>query len=58
MGEKRNPYRTFVGESEGKRPLGRATRERENHFKMDFKEQEGGCGLDSSSSEETSNGLL
>jgi hypothetical protein len=27
MGEKKNAYRLFVGESEGKRPLGRPNRE-------------------------------
>jgi hypothetical protein len=35
MGEKRNPYRILVGESEGKRPLGRPRRWWVDNIKMD-----------------------
>ena len=35
-------YRILVGESEGKRPLGRPSRRREDNIKMDLKEV--GCG--------------
>jgi hypothetical protein len=42
MGERRGVYRVLVGKPEGKRPLGRPRRTREDHIKMDF--QEVGCG--------------
>jgi hypothetical protein len=35
-------YRVWVGKSEGKRPLGRPRRRREDNIKMDI--QEVGCG--------------
>jgi hypothetical protein len=38
MGEKRNAYRTLVGKSEGKRPLGRPRRKWVGNIKMDFRE--------------------
>jgi transcription termination factor 2 len=45
MGEKRNSYRIFVGETEGKRPLGRPRRRWKDNIKMDLKET-GGDGMD------------
>ena len=42
MGARRGLYRVFVGEPEGKRPLGRLRRRYEDNFKMDL--QEVGCG--------------
>jgi len=41
-GEGRGVYRVLVGKPEGKRPLGRPRRGRENIIKMDL--QEVGCG--------------
>jgi hypothetical protein len=38
MGEKRNPYRIFVRNPEGKRPLGRPRRRYVNKIKMDLRE--------------------
>jgi hypothetical protein len=38
MGEKRNAYRILVGNSEGKRPLGRARCRWVDIIKMDLKE--------------------
>jgi hypothetical protein len=38
MGEKRNVYMILVGKPEGKRPLGRPTRKREDNTKMDLRE--------------------
>jgi hypothetical protein len=38
MGEKRNAYRTFVGNQEGKRTLGRIRRRCEDNIKMDLRE--------------------
>jgi hypothetical protein len=40
-GGRRAVYRVLVGKSEGKRPLGRPRRRRENNIKMDL--QEVGC---------------
>jgi hypothetical protein len=40
MGEKMNAYRTFVGNPEGKRPLGRPRRRRVDNIKMDLRETE------------------
>jgi hypothetical protein len=37
MGAKRNAYRIFVGEPEGKRPLGRPTRRWVDNIKTDLK---------------------
>ncbi|KAJ4446911.1 hypothetical protein ANN_13612 [Periplaneta americana] len=38
MGESRNAYRVLVGRPEGKRPLGRPRRRREDNIKMDLRE--------------------
>jgi hypothetical protein len=38
MVEKRNAYRILLGNSEGKRPLGRPRRRRVNNTKMDLRE--------------------
>jgi hypothetical protein len=38
MGEGRNVYRALVGKLEGKRPLGRPRRRREDGIKMDLRE--------------------
>jgi len=43
MGEKIGVYRVLVGKPEGKRPLGRPRRRREDNIKMDL--QEVGCGF-------------
>jgi hypothetical protein len=42
MGERRGVYRVLVGKPEGKRPLGRPRRRREDNIKMNL--QEVGCG--------------
>ena len=45
MGERRGVYRVLVGKPEGKRPLGRPRRRREDNIKLDL--QEVGCeGMD------------
>jgi hypothetical protein len=46
MGEERNAYWIFVGNSEGKRPLGRPRRRMVDNTKMDFREM-GWGGMDS-----------
>jgi hypothetical protein len=38
MGEGRGAYRVLVGRPEGKRPLGRPRRRREDNIKMDVRE--------------------
>jgi hypothetical protein len=38
MGEKRNAYRILVGNSEGRRPLGRPRRRWVENIKMDLRE--------------------
>jgi hypothetical protein len=38
IGEKRNAYRTLVGNPEGKRPLGRSRRRWVDNIKMDVRE--------------------
>ena len=43
MGEGRGVHRLLVGKPEGKRPLGRPRRRREDNIKMDLQEMEGGC---------------
>jgi hypothetical protein len=40
MGEGRGVYKTLVGRSEGKRPLGRRRRRWEDNIKMDLREIE------------------
>jgi hypothetical protein len=45
MGEKRNAYRIFVGEPEGKRPLGRPRRRWVDNIKIDLREK-GWDGVD------------
>jgi transcription termination factor 2 len=45
MGEKRNAYKIFVGEQEGKRPLGRPRRRWVDNIKMYLREI-GWDGLD------------
>ena len=42
MGERRVVYRVLVGETEGKRPLGRPMRRWQDNIKMDL--QEVACG--------------
>jgi len=44
MGEGRGVHRFLVGKPEGKRPLGRPRRRREDAIKMDVQEVGGGCG--------------
>jgi hypothetical protein len=48
MGEKRNAYRTLVGNPEGKRPLGRPRRRWVDNLKMDLRERgwDGGDWID------------
>jgi hypothetical protein len=38
MGKMRNAYSSLVGIPEGKRPLGRLSRGRENNIRMDVRE--------------------
>jgi len=38
MGERRGVYRVLVGQPQGKRPLGRPRRRREDNIKMDLQE--------------------
>jgi hypothetical protein len=38
MGERRGVHRVLVGETEGKRPLGRHRRRWEENIKMDFQD--------------------
>jgi hypothetical protein len=45
MGEKRNAYRIFVGNPEGKRPLGRPRRRWLDNIKIDLREI-GSDGMD------------
>ena len=44
MGEGRGVHRVLVGKPEGKRPLRRPRRRREDNIKMDRQEVGGGCG--------------
>jgi len=44
MGENRGVHRVLVGKPEGKRPLGRPRRRREDNIKMDLQEIGGGRG--------------
>ena len=44
MGEDRGMHRVLVGKPEGKRPLGRRRRRREDNIKMDLQEVGGGRG--------------
>jgi hypothetical protein len=50
MGEIRNAYKILIEKPEGKRPLGRSRRRRQENIKMNHKEYVGGYGLDPSSS--------
>jgi hypothetical protein len=43
LGEERGVYRVFVGKLEGKKPLKRPRRRREDNIRMDLKEV--GCGV-------------
>jgi hypothetical protein len=43
--DERRAYRVLVGKAEGKRPLGRTRRRRENNIKTDLKEVGWGHGL-------------
>jgi hypothetical protein len=38
MGEERNVYKVLIGKPEGKRPLGRPRRKREDGIRMDLRE--------------------
>jgi hypothetical protein len=51
IGEKRKLYKVLVGKSEGKRPLGRPRRRWEDGIRIDLREIDWGCGLDSTGSE-------
>jgi hypothetical protein len=42
--ERRGVHRVLVGKPEGKRPLGRPRRRREDNIKMNLQEVGGGCG--------------
>ena len=44
MGEGRGVHRVLVRKPEGKRPLWRPRRRREDNIKMDLQEVGGGCG--------------
>ena len=44
MGEGRVVHRVLVGKPEGKRPLGRPRRRREDNIKTDLQEVGGSCG--------------
>jgi hypothetical protein len=50
VGEMRNAYKILVGKPDGKRPLGRPRRRREDNIKMDDGNRVGRCGLNSSGS--------
>jgi hypothetical protein len=43
VGKTRNSYRVFVGKPEGRRPLGRLRRKREDNIKMYLREIRRGC---------------
>ena len=43
MGQGREVHRVLVGKPEGKRPLGRPRRRREDNIKMDLQEVGGSC---------------
>jgi hypothetical protein len=51
MGDVRGAYRVLVGIPEGKKPLGRPTRRRDDNTKTDIQEVGWGHGLDCSGSE-------
>jgi hypothetical protein len=44
MGDKRKVYKVLVGKPEGKKPLGRSRRRREDEIRMDLKEIDWGGG--------------
>jgi hypothetical protein len=50
MGERRDAYSVLVGKPEGRRPLGRSRRRREDNIKMNLRDVGWGRGLDSSGS--------
>jgi hypothetical protein len=50
MGDKRNGYKILVGKAEGKRLVGRPRRRWEDNIKMNLREMEFWCRLDSCSS--------
>jgi hypothetical protein len=50
MEQRKKLYKVLVGKPEGKRPLGRPRRRREDGIRMDFRETGGGCELESTSS--------
>jgi hypothetical protein len=50
MGDGKNVNRVLVGKPEGKIPLERPRRRREDGIKMDLTETGWGCGVDSSGS--------
>jgi len=41
MGDRRDAYRVLMGETEGKRPLGRHKHRWEDKFKKDLQERDG-----------------
>ena len=45
MGDSTGAYRVLVGKAEGKRPLGKPRRRREDNIKMDLQEVGRGHGL-------------
>jgi hypothetical protein len=50
MGQVRKMYKVLVGKPEGKRPLGRPRRRKEDGLRMDNMETGGGCEMDSTTS--------
>jgi hypothetical protein len=46
MGERRGAYRILVGRPEGRQPLGRPRRRREDNIKINLQEVGWGYGLD------------
>jgi hypothetical protein len=50
IGKERKLYKVLVGKPEGKRPLGRPRRRWEDGIRMDLREIDWRCGLDSTGS--------
>lgn len=46
MGQKRNAYMLFRGNTERRRQFGRCKHRQENNIKTDIKDRMGVCGLD------------